>query len=279
MATDEKDQGNFNQTEEAETVHILVREPSGPLGGVLWYYAALAYPTSSEWPKRRKFVEAMMAMRFKELAVQTGSRKRIPPYFRRFKREKMLCGISLGWKRVARRIDAAVMGWCICLNGKQHPYPVPTPDGKLGVILHGPNTVKTAVRAYVESRQMAPDPVFVAIEPALANVSHRVWAETLPVLHVAMSNPTTVKIIEAQANNVPLAKGQVAKDLFDSIHEPAWLRKAIEDAEDLRLTLRQRMGTEPDDRRKSGFRPDTAMRLLPTDDPSKASYPQKSSRF
>ena len=266
---------DFGSSDRGETIYICVREPSGPIGGVLWYYAALAYPKRDERQKRRKFVEAMMAMRFKEFAVQFGSRKKIPRYFSRFKREKMLGGMNLGSKRIERRIRAGVMGWCICLNEKSYPYSAPTPDGKLGVVLHGPNTVKAVIRAYVESRHAGPNPVFVALESALANAAHRIWAESLPVLHIAMANPITIKIVEAQANNAPLDDGQVARDLFDSIHKPVWLRNSLEDAEVLRLNLRQRLGHGPDDPQRSGFKAESAIRLLPTEDPSQASYPPK----
>ena len=266
-------------TNGAETIHIDVREPGGPVGGVLLYYAVLAYPDSSEWHKRRAFVDSMVAMRFREFVVQGAKRSAVPPDFRRFKREKMLCGINLGWKRVQRRIDAAIMGWCICLNGRSYPYDAPTPEGKIGLVLRGPKTVNEMIRTYLANRCGTPDAVNLQEESALANISHRVWAESFPVLHIAMANPITVKIVEDKVNSVRPTEKQIAKDLFDSIHQPTWLFKALEDAEALKCTLRERLGIDAGDSRDFGFKPETAIRLLPTEDPSIAFRFPKQSRF
>jgi len=253
-----------------EKIYVNVLEPSGPFGGVLLYYAILAYPDRSERQKRREFVEALVAMRFREFAVQGASRKDIPPYYRSFKREKMLSRVNLGWKRVERRIHAGIMGWCIYLNEKQYRYPTPRPDGKVGIILRGPNTVNKVVRAFVASRQGGSDPVHLAVEPALANVTHRVWAESLPVLHIAMENPITIKIVEAQVWTGPPSGKQIAKDLFDSIHEPRWLRETLEDAENLKSVLPEKLGTHSDDPRGLGYRSERAISLFPTEYPALA---------
>jgi hypothetical protein len=254
----------------AETIYLSVHEPSGPPVSVLLYYAVLAYPERDGWQKRRSFVEAMAAMRFKEFAIQQGNRKGIPRQFSGFKKEKMLGGINLGWKRIERRIHAGIMGWCICLNEKYHPYEAPTPDGKEGVVFRGPNTVNKVVRAFVEGRQYSSDGVHLALEPALANVAHRIWADSFPVLHIAMSNPFTIKIVETQVNTGPPTAKQIAKDFFISVHETGWLRKALEDAEQLKLDLRERLRTDPDDPRGLGYNPEKAISLLPTEDPSLA---------
>ena len=254
-----------------ETIYVNVREPSGPPAGVLLYYAVLAYPKANERSKRREFVEALISMRLREFAVQ-GAAKRsdIPPYYRRYKREKMLCRINLGWKRVERRIHAAIMGWCIYLNEEHHLYETPAADGKVGIFLRGPNTVNDVVRAFVASRQNSSDPVHLESESAVANVTHRIWAESLPVLHIAMQNPITIKIVEAQVNFGPPSEKQIAKDLFDSVHEPSWLRGAIEDAENFKLVLPERLRTSPDDPRGLGYRTERAIRMLATEDASLA---------
>lgn len=114
----------------SEVIHINVQEPSGPIAGVLMYYAVLAYPKREEQSKRRSLVEAFAAMRFREFAIQGADRKGIPAVFRRFKREKVLTRTNLGWKRIERRIHAGIMGWCLYLNGKQLEYSTPTPDGR-----------------------------------------------------------------------------------------------------------------------------------------------------
>lgn len=260
-------QSRRSSADAAEILRIDVREPAGPVGGVLLYYAILAYPERNDWQKRRAFVDSMVAMRFREFIVQGAARhKDIPPGFK-FKREKMLCGIRLGWKRVERRIHAGVMGWCIYLNEEHHLYAAPTTDGKVGIVLHGPNTVNKVIRAFIASRQVSSEPVHVALEPAIANVAHRVWAESFPVLHVAMENPITIKIVEALVRKDPITAKQIAKDFFDSIHQPSWLRSAIEDAENLKLILAEQLGVDLDDPRGLGYRPERAISLLPTEDP------------
>ena len=257
-------------TEASEIFYLDVQEPTGPPVSVLLYYSVLAYPSREESRKRKAFLEALVAMRFKEFAVQIGSRKGIPPQFGRLKREKMLCRINLGAKRLERRISAGVMGWAICLNEKSYPYEAATADGKIGIVLRGPNTVSEAVRAYVADRQRGPDAVYLEDDSAAANTAHRVWAESLPVLHIAMANPITVKIVEAQVNTKPPTRLETANDLFDSLHETQWLRKALEDSEDLKLGLRQRLGIDPDDQRDYGFKPGEAISLIPTEDLTKA---------
>lgn len=278
MLIDSTTQPGLGFASAAETIHIDVREPGGPVGGVLLYYAVLAYPDSSDWHKRRAFVDSMVSMRFREFVVQGARRREIPPDFR-IKREKMLCGISLGGKRVERRISAGVMGWCICLNERSYRYDVPTPDGKIGLVLKGPKTVKEVIRAYLANRRSSLDPVNLEEQSAMANIAHRVWAESFPVLHIAMANPITVKIVEDQVNAVRPTGEQIARDLFDSIHQPTWLRKALEDAEELKCTLRERLGVDPADPRGLGFKPETAVRLLPTEDPLIACRFPKQSRF
>ena len=261
-----------------ETLHLDVRE-SEVMGGVLLYYAVLAYPRRNDWQKRLAFVDSMIAMRFREFVVQGARRGDIPPCFRRIKREKVLCGINLGWKRVQRRIDAAIMGWCICLNGRSYRYDAPTPEGKIGLFLRGPKTVNEVIRTYLANRCSSSDAINLEEGSAAANIAHRVWAESFPVLHIAMMNPITVKIVEDQVNSVRPTEKQIARDLFDSIHEPAWLLKALEDAEGLKCTLRERLGIDGGEPRDFGFKPETAIRLLPTEDPSIAFRFPKQSRF
>lgn len=258
-----------NGGSDAELIRISVREPSGPIIGVLMYYAVLAYPNLAERLKRRELIQAMGAMRFREFAIQGASWKDIPVAFRRFKREKMLTRTNLGWKRIERRINAGVMGWCICLNGKQLRYPAPTPEGKIGMVLQGPRTVSEVIRTYIDQRH-ASDGVHLAPEAAFANVAHRVWAESLPVLHLAMSNPVTIKIIEAQINGDLITPQQIAKELFASIHEPAWLRSALEYGENLKVELLDQLRPNPEDPRIRGYRRERALTVLPTEDQSQA---------
>jgi hypothetical protein len=248
-----------------EVIHVNVKDPSGLIRGVLLYYAVLAYPQRSEWPKRRAFIEALIAMRFREFAVQGVKRADIPDHFRRYKKEKMLCRFRLGWKRVDRRINAALMAWCIYLNGKHHLFESPTADGKVGIYLQGPNTVNAVVRALVASRPKSSNPAHLESESAEANVAHRIWAESFPVLHLAMENPITLKVVEALISGQPPSEKHVAKELFDSLHEPTWLRATLEDAENLKAVLSESLGSHPSDPRGLGYKSERAISILPTE--------------
>jgi hypothetical protein len=268
VTADESAPSGLPAADAAEVIHVNVKEPSGPMGAVLLYYAVLAYPGHNEWPKRRVFIEAMVAMRFREFAVQGARREHIPLFYRRYKREKMLCRIRLGWSRVDRRISAAIMGWCIYLNQKHHRFETPTVDGKVGIYLRGPNTVNDVIRTFVASRQNSSKPTHLESESAAANVAHRIWAESFPVLHLAMENPITLKIVEAQVSGRQVAEKEMAKDLFDSVHEPTWLRGTLEDAENLKSVLPEKLGTHSDDPRGLGYRSERAISLLPTEYPA-----------
>jgi hypothetical protein len=237
--------------------------------GVLMYYAVLAYPKRVELLKRRALIEAIAAMRFREFAKKGGSWNDIPVAFRRLKREKLLTKTNLGWKRIERRINAGVMGWCICLNGKYLRYSVPTPEGKVGLFLQGPQTVSEVIGTYIEQRHVS-DRVHLDPQAAFANVAHRVWAESQPVLHLAMSNPVTLKIIEAQISKALITPKQIAEEFFASIHEPTWLRKALEDGERLKVDLIEQFKPDPDDHRNRGYKPALAITVLPTEDPAQA---------
>ena len=108
-------------------------------------------------------------------------------------------------------------------------------------------------------------------DPALPNAKHRVWAESLPVLHLAMTNPITVKIVGEILNHRLNARSKdIERELLDSHHEPDWLREALEDAENLRPILGDMLGTDPVDPLGRGFMPEKAIRLLPTSDPKQA---------
>lgn len=256
--------------DEAESFYMNVQEPNGPIASVFWYYAILAYPKYEDWQKRKNFVEALVVMRCKEFAVEIRSRKFIPLRLRRFKREKMLSRCNMGWKHIERRVAAGQIGWCLCLNGRRHPYDAPTEDGKLGVVLNGPTTVMESVRSYLASGQIAPDATHLEERSASANASHRIWAESLPVLHLAMAHPVVLKIIEGQVNSSVPQADAIAKSFFDSIHDPGWLRDALDGAEYLWQNLSPLVTANSNNPNGLGYRKEKAIRLIPTDDPALA---------
>ncbi len=255
------DSSNLAETAStAEAIHVNVQDHSV---GVLAYYAVLAYPKRIEMAKREAFFMAMKTMRIKEFAgMIPGVRKNIPPSYTGLKNEKIDGAIRRGWGRLLRRIRAGVAGWCVVLNEKPILLEVPAPTGEVGFILHGPNTVNRVMNAIVGGGRGDP-------KEATANAAHRTWAESLPVLHLAMKNPVTVKIVEELVNSGETspsetsASKQINKELLDSIHESGWLRESLEGAEELRLTLPALLGTKPGDHLGRGFKSEFAIRLIP----------------
>ena len=244
----------------AETIYVNVQYHSV---GVLAYYAVLAYPKRSEMAKREAFFMAMKAMRIKEFAeIVPGVRKNIPPIYTGLKNERIYGAIRRGWGRLLRRIRAGVAGWCVVLNEKPFLFDAPELTGERGFILRGPNTVNKVLNAIVAGGSGDPN-------EATANAVHRIWAESLPVLHLAMRNPVTVKIVEELVNSGDTnasetsASRQLNKALLDSIYETGWLRQSLEVAEELRLTLPGLLGTKTDDHLNRGFKSEFATRLIP----------------
>ena len=52
MSTDNLAPSELAPAGTAETLYVNIREPLGPIGGVLLYYAVLAYPEHGDWQKR-----------------------------------------------------------------------------------------------------------------------------------------------------------------------------------------------------------------------------------
>lgn len=233
--------------------------------GVLLYYAVLAYPDARDSLKRRAFVEAMAARQVKELSRQIGSRENIPKFYTSFKNEKIQDAFRRGCTRLARRFSAGTIGWSIRVAAQTLAYDVAAPDGPKFLLLTGAKTLNSAIRAYVENKESR---TIDWDDHSLANAKHRVWAESLPVLHLAMTNPIVVKIIQEQLNTgKKIATKRIDTDIFDSIIEPAWLADSLDEAESLRPILGQELGTKPGHPTQRGFLPERALRLLPTSHP------------
>ena len=243
----------------AETVYINVQDPRV---GVIVYYAVLAYPDRNDTAKRRAFVEAMAARQIKVLSREIGSRRNIPKFYTSYKNEKIQDTFRHGCIRLARRFGAGTIGWTIRLSGRHLAF---DQSGTQGLILNGPKTVNSAIRAYIgdrERRSIDWD------EHSVANAMHRVWAESLPVLHLVMTNPISIELLQEQLNTgKKIAPKSVDRDIFNSIIAPEWLAKSIADAESLRLILGQELGSKSGARLGRGFTPEKAVRFLATSTP------------
>ncbi len=230
--------------------------------GVIAYYAVLAYPKRSELEKRVAFSKALIATWMKAFAGGLG-RKSVPNFYTGFKNEKIEGTLRLGFRRLARRLSAGTIGWSIVLGGT---WEGSGPDGTAEVVVPGPCTIDQAMRGYVGRRGTDEE-----TETAVKNTTHRVWAESLPVLHLAMKNPIVVRIMEDRLNSKGACASKptfIDEDLLNSIYEPQWLRESLEGAEELRPTLGDRLGNDPHDPLGRGFKPEEALRLLPAVEPS-----------
>jgi hypothetical protein len=243
----------------AETIYIHVMDSRV---GVIAYYAVLAFPKRSESAKRATFSHALTATWMKAFAQGLG-RKNVPTFYTSFKNEKIWTTLRLGLNRLARRLGAGTVGWSLMLSGT---WEASGPHGIVEVAIPGPSTLDQAMRSYVGRHRTDQE-----TETAVKNATHRVWAESLPVLHLAMNNPIVVRMIEARLNSdVANASKRtfIDGDLLNSIHEPLWLRESLESAEELRRTLGDRLGTDPHDPLGRGFKLENALRLLPAGEPS-----------
>jgi hypothetical protein len=253
--------GSSNPAETADTAETIYIHVQDSRVGVIAYYAVLAYPKHGELAKRAAFSNALIAIWMKAFAGGLG-RKSVPTFYTGFKNEKIWGALRLGLKRLARRLSAGEVGWSIVLSGT---WEASGPDGIAEVFVPGSSTIDQAMRGYVGRRRTDEE-----TETAVKNATHRVWAESLPVLHLAMKNPIVVRLTEARLNSegASASKPTFTEDLLNSIDEPQWLRESLEGAEELRPTLGDRLGADPHDPLCRGFKPEEALRLLPAVEPS-----------
>jgi hypothetical protein len=238
----------------AEVHTIPVWEPWGAWCGVILYYAVLAYPHPPDRERRVRFARALEAYRFKKCGAK---RNVVPSLYRKLKSEKVSDTIDMGFRRIAlRRLNAAQIGHLLCLDGLPVPYENPKPGGPEGVIHRiDVKTVNAAVKFYIEYREKRGR--HAEPDSARANAEHRVWADSLPVLHLAIALWQELPRWE-EACTCPRLLPQV---LLWGIWVTTWLRPALTYAEGLRLSpyVHEHIPT---------FRPQEAIRLLPAQNPS-----------
>jgi hypothetical protein len=244
----------------AETIVINLKDLRV---GALKYYSVLAYPNRTEMAKRDSFFSALVARQLKEFTeIDPKLRKEIPGRFRSIKNEKIDGAMRRGFGRLLRRIRAGTAGWCLVFNGNPMLFDAPMPEGRVGFIFQGPNTVNEVMRVLVGDAPGDP-------KEAVANAAHRIWAESLPVLHLAMRNPVTIKIVEDNVNKEKnIVSSEINQQLLNSTYEAGWLAGTLTQAEKLRLALAGLLKTDPNDHLGRGFRVENAIRLVPLEGPS-----------
>ncbi|HEY6127427.1 MAG TPA: hypothetical protein VIW23_04520 [Candidatus Acidoferrum sp.] len=208
----------------------------GVLVGIPLFFAGLAYPDSQQIQQRAVFAEAIHAWRFKECLRRGLKRKLVPASYRAMKNQKIYGVFSKGFTCIERRLTAGSMGCSLGLNG------IKIPGSWLGAALPipvvGAASVNKAAEAVLHGRandcSQAP------------NVKHRIWAESLPALHLAVS----LYMLGGQR-----WKSSPENLSFELLYSDSWLFQTLTFAEGLRKTLPSRI---------SSFRSENAIQILPS---------------
>jgi hypothetical protein len=167
--------------------------------GATMYLAVLAYPATKDWKKRDKFMKAVRAWMLKAQPRRwVKSEDKLRPRDIRATMNRAF------WRIDSRRLRAGEIALGLIGNatGQRNPGLLAM-RRLLGGRLDGffPRSVRQALGA-----------VSAADTDRIANAMHHVWAESLPVLHLAMALPS----------------GQIGRKL---IIDPSWVAKSLHDAE------------------------------------------------
>jgi hypothetical protein len=184
----------------------------------------------------------MAATQFKQYVAEGCDRSLVPADFR-VKNEKIQGAINMGFRRLGLRATAGGMAYGMCADGIYVPYDMPSSRGSTGVILEAPNTVNKAALAMANLRAGGSNARYIWADSAVANVKLRVWASSLPVLHLAI-------VLYLQVFRIGNRLDAIAR----LIRDPRWLGAALATAEGVRVRLCKEVRS---------FNPDRAVRLLP----------------
>ena len=165
-----------------------------PVSGDLWqrakgaamYLAVLAYPAPEEWPKRDRFLKAAQAWILK--SCPRGWAKHLRKWRPRDVKAVMNHAF---WRIDSRREKAANIAKNLIVSAAW--------SGQLESLL--PSSIREAFGAHS-----------AADTELVANAMHRVWAESLPILHLAAALP-------------PDRTGR------DLISDPSWVAESLGTAE------------------------------------------------
>ena len=232
-------------------VHYLPTYGEGGITGILFYsaviyFALLAYPRYEEREKLKRFAYAMAIPALKKFVSQGGDPSILSPDFR-IKREKVQGALNMGIRRIGWRVTAASIAYGLCANGVYVPYDVPTSHGSTGVIFQAPDTVNKAVQALLDTKAPSGRDSYFSFDSAAVNVKHRIWASSLPVLHLSLALYPHIYRVGNRPNNITCL-----------IREPQWLRGVLSEAERIRWLLPLRIPS---------FKPQDAVCILPIDHP------------
>jgi hypothetical protein len=236
--------------EAAEVRYVCAKGPC-VYDGVLSLYAMVAYPSRKEWDRRTDFVRALRALEFKKLLAQGRDRTTVPPAYRQFKNEKILGQLNRGFRRIGWRLSAGSMAYSMIFSGARIPFDVPATDGRLGIQIDAPSTVNRAAEmllADMAIRKKVPLHIYERSGASQPNIKHRIWASSLPVLHLAVVLHQNVGVIMNASN------AQLHDALILLTQKQKWFGPALVMAERCRSLLPSKIPT---------FLPQNAVCLLP----------------
>ena len=244
------------------------------LTGAMSYVAILAYPGRQEWPLRAAFFDASRAWYLKRAIKRGYPRKNVLRSYTSVTNKKIDQTLFKGFSRIQkRRVPAAMAANAIILDGVSFGpfnFPIEGVPGGIpvgGMTINSPNNVNRAMR-YIMRMIEKRDGISRDEKSLLDNIYHRVWADTLPVLHLAMPVAERMNELFKEENEIRL------------FSDPSWLPLAIFYAEFyLAGILPKKIPYDP--KKDQGFNPNQAVQLFPKEgwDNFRASLPTTSVRI
>jgi hypothetical protein len=233
-------------TPAGEVILVPTQGPMGAICGAPLCFATLAYMNQVD--DREKFILAVRSSQRKGLMKPQGIRlpDTLRAAFPKMRERKAQGAWNMGRKRIHHRVTMGSLGWAVFAgDGVRYLYSEPTADGKIGLELHGVGSLTKGVREIL--RQKREGGVHVDPDTSAANEMH-LWAESIPVLHLAMAVYTKFEAFD------PNLSGD--EKLFCLLHTADWLFDTLKFAEQLRPILHGRIPR---------FDPNKALRLIPSE--------------
>lgn len=230
----------------AETTGIPVEGPLATIGAIA-YFAVLAYPKESEWPRRDKFMEAGEADHWRLFKDHPDYRARVAVKYRHKRRRTIDNVMSRGLRHIAHRIRATLifddLEFAECFNillegSKDVKIVIGDQPGidltdlnfepfKRGISAAALRAIERKKQFQYQRCEYPLEPGVYASKTDLQNALNRDWSQSKPVLHLAYALRQMIEFRFMTADN----KVQWTR-LFD---EPDWVGPCLKDAESLRL--------------------------------------------
>ncbi|PCJ72020.1 MAG: hypothetical protein COA62_05570 [Rhodobiaceae bacterium] len=202
---------------------------------VLALYAVIAYPERSDIPKRNNLVAAGKAWLTKAYIRNGGDRSKTVPRFRQTPNQQIDGQLNMAFGRIyKRRIRAALIADQIIMREfgfggdtlESARFTLVDPDGRgwrFSPTEQDPTqraTVTSVIRDFSHQLGGAEN---------TSNTMHRVWAESLPILHLAMQ----LKVEMSK----PYPGDGTRHKLLSLLVNPDWISDALWEAERRRIMV------------------------------------------